>query len=89
MAVNALLADWQVLGDGKIKIVWEDGHSNLFLNLDEVKAYIRELDADPVTAERLLIAWFLARSADGSNTNLVEGKRLTFDLANAQPIRVQ
>ena len=87
--VQALLADWQVLGDGRIKVVWEDGHSNLFLNLNEVKAYIADLDANPVTAEQLLIAWFLARQPDGGNPSVVEGKRLTFDLSAANPIRVQ
>ncbi|MDH5244848.1 MAG: hypothetical protein OEW98_00240 [Betaproteobacteria bacterium] len=89
MAVNALLVDWQLNGDGTIKVIWEDGHSNLFRDLAEVREQITGLDSDRTMAERLLLAWFLSRSADASNTNLVEGKRLTFDLSAPNPIRVQ
>ena len=40
-------------------------------------------------ARLLLLAWWLARQPDGSNTALVIGKTLTFDVAAAQPIKVQ
>lgn len=89
MAVNALMVAWQVQANGNIRVVWEDGHSNTFADLGEIRQYLAGLDTDPTMAERLLIAWFLSRSSDGSNPNLVTGKRLTFDLSNAQPIRVQ
>lgn len=89
MPVNALMVDWAVLANGNVRVTWEDGHSNLFADMAEVRAYISGLDSNPVIAEQLLIAWFIARQPDGSNTNIVEGKRLTFDLSNANPIRVQ
>ncbi len=89
MSVVAEITTWENLPNGMIKITYLDGHSNLFANLDEVKDYIRTLDTNPVTAEQLLIGWFLARSTDASNTNLVNGKRLTFDLSATNQIRVQ
>lgn len=89
MAVDALLVDWQLLPNGNIRVVWGDGHSNTFADLQDVKDRVSALDSDPAAAESLLLAWFLARQPDASNTNIVEGKRLTFDLSNASPIKVQ
>jgi hypothetical protein len=40
-------------------------------------------------AKQLMIAWWAARSPEFTNTNLVIGKRLTFDLSAANPIKVQ
>lgn len=37
----------------------------------------------------LFMAWWKARSATLSNTGLVNGKTMTVDLANNNPIRVQ
>lgn len=86
---SALMVDWIANPDGSIKVVWEDGHSNSFLNLEEVQAHIASLGSDNTVSERLLLAWFLARQPAGGNVNIVEGKRLTFDLSAANPIRVQ
>ena len=74
---------------GKWYVAFSDGTSLEFSSLQDMKDTIAEVDADPVTARRILIAWWLARSPDGSNQNLVEGKTLTFDLSAPNPIRVQ
>jgi hypothetical protein len=38
---------------------------------------------------RFFIAWWLARSSDGSNANLIIGKTMTLDLSGASPLKVQ
>ena len=40
-------------------------------------------------ASKFLVAWWLSRSPDGTNENLVEGKTLTMDISGPNPIRVQ
>lgn len=87
--VTASLTTFTIQADAKVKVVWADGHSNIYLNLDALKADVSILDSDATTAERLLLAWFLARQPDGSNVNVVQGKTLTFDLASNSPIKVQ
>ena len=89
MAVNALVQSFVKNPDGSIKVTWEDGHSMPFLNLAAIREFIGELDTDPVVAERIALAWFLARQPDASNVNIIEGKRVTFDLSAANAIRVQ
>jgi hypothetical protein len=63
-----------------------------FLEFDSVqyaKDVIGELDTSPNMAQLLAIAYWLARSSDASNTAIILGKTLTFDLSNASPIKVQ
>ena len=79
--------------DGGVVLKWAGGVEQYFGNMDEVKAIgngfddINQHGFD--NASMLLIKWWLARSPDGSNENLVVGKRLTLDLSAAAPIRVQ
>ena len=85
---QATLQRFEILGNGKVKVTWEDGHSAIFENLQHVKNDVMTLETMTNT-ELLLLGWFLARQPDGSNVNVVEGKRLTLDLSASNPIRVQ
>jgi len=76
---------------GRLLCEFSDGSGFEFNSLADAKAQVAQLDSGATgqnQAQMLLLAWWLARQPDGSNTQLVEGKSLTFDLAAAQPIRV-
>lgn len=78
--------------DGKFFVELESGQGLEYGSLDAVKQDISQLDSGQNgidTAIRLLLGWWLARSPDASNENLIEGKTLVFDLSNPNPIRVQ
>ena len=87
--VQAECTDFVIEPSGVITVTWVDGHQSQYDNMALLKSLIAELDAVPTNAELILMGWFLARSSDASNVNLVEGKKVTFDLSAANPIRVQ
>lgn len=67
---------------------WDDGsgveYPNFQTMLDEIAA------AQTVEMIRtIFLGWWLSRSPDGSNQNLIVNKTMTFDLSNQNPIRVQ
>ena len=82
-----------VIRDGdKIFARFDDGSEQEYASLDQLKLHLSELDSGASgrhAAQCLLLGWWIARSPDATNTNLVEGKRLTYDLSAASPIRVQ
>lgn len=71
-----------------LRVTWADGSASEG-TLDQFREEIARISDDPETARLLIIAWFLARSPDASNANVVEGKTLTFDLSAPNPIRIQ
>jgi hypothetical protein len=75
--------------DGTVRVQWDGGEAMTFSTFDELKEYAFRNGDSREKAQQYLLAWWLNRSADGSNENLIEGKTLTFDLAAANPIRVQ
>lgn len=75
--------------DGSWLLRWGDGVSEYPVSIAD---YLNEPTSELqslTTARRLLIWWWFARDDDFSNTNLVVGKTLIFDLSAANPIRVQ
>jgi len=74
--------------DGTIKISTSDGSTLSWTSLEEMLTFFIPLQ-NPDVALQLLLAWWIARSPDASNENLIEGKTLTLDLSAANPIKVQ
>jgi hypothetical protein len=70
------------------RVRFADGAELEFASLADIKEAITSVDTTAAT-QLVALAWWLARSADGSNTNLIVGKNVTFDLSAAQPLRVQ
>lgn len=72
----------------KVEITWDDGTTQYWSSIDELKSMFAEL----VSAEQVkmfLLAWWLRRSPTGSNTSLVLNKTLTFDLEAASVWKIQ
>jgi hypothetical protein len=89
-ATTAQITAWTENPDGSIHVVWQDGSSTRFLNLDEIRRRISTVGGNRELTENLLFAWFLARQPEGKNAaTVLVGKTLTFDLSVANPIRVQ
>ena len=78
--------------DGRLEFRFSDGTSDTYQSLAHARDVIAGLDTG-IEAEafvrRLVVAWFLARSADASNVNLIKNKSLTWDLSAPAPLRVQ
>lgn len=84
---TALITAWETLKDGQIRVVWEDGHSNTFMDLEHVTSILRKMSVlDP---EALALSHALAKFAGGGDARDVEGKRVTLDWADAQPVKVE
>jgi hypothetical protein len=88
MAASVTLTDFTIGGDGSVTITYADGSGFLFASLQDLRDSLQDVDSADM-AKKFLHAWFLARQPDASNVNIVEGKTLTLDLSNANPIRVQ
>lgn len=73
---------------GKVYVTFSDGTQLEFASLAEIQAAARDIDSDVHLTQMLLIAWWLARSPDGVNENLVEGKTLVFDLSAPNAVRI-
>lgn len=59
-----------------------------FDSLEAIAAYAEEIQTVD-NAEKLAIAYWLARDDDLSNINIILGKKLTFDVSQPSPIKVQ
>ena len=87
MAQTAEMVSVEKVGN-MFRLTFAGGEGFEFNDLSEMTSWalsIQTLD----TAKQLLVAWWLARNADATNTNLVTGKKLILDLSAAQPIKVQ
>jgi len=90
MAVSVTLTTVikEPLPSTRVLINFSDGTQLEFGTFAELREYIADLETND-TARRLFLGWWLGRSPDGSSTAIVEGKTLTFNLSNPNPIRVQ
>ena len=87
---SAEMASFTVHANGNVSIVFSDGAGVDFGSLTACKNWALGLeDSDPDLAKKLLVAWWSARNPALSNTSLVIGKKLTFDLTSPSPIKVQ
>lgn len=89
MPTTVQIASKTDLAGGGIQIEFSDGHGLTFQSLQEIEQNIAVYDNDEDLTKFLCISWWLARSSDLSNTAVIVGKNFTFDLSNANPIRVQ
>lgn len=76
-------------GDGILDVVLSDNSGMRFNTREDLQQYASSVEADGDIALKLLFCWWLARDANMTNTNLVIGKKITFDPAAANMIRVQ
>ncbi len=88
MAVSVTMSAFSIAGDGSVTITYSDGGGHVYGSLADMKEAIAEMETRDNT-EKLFLGWFLARSANATNTALVLNKTFTFDLTNNNPIRVQ
>ena len=89
MSVSVTLVSIVKAASGRVYINWSDGSQTEYGSLDTILTGLSEVGSDPNLAKAFLLAWWVARSPDGSNTNMVEGKTLTLDLYAADPLKVQ
>lgn len=88
MAEQASITRFTRKANGQVEVAFADGNTLFFSSIEDVKEFCRMIQTAD-TAKQLLLSWWLARSPDASNVNLVLNKTMTFDLTAAQPIRVQ
>lgn len=74
---------------GGFQISWDDGFTQFYNSVDDIRESIAINLSDVERVKLMDLAWWLARSPDGSNTNLVVGKSMTVDWSAPQPIKVQ
>lgn len=89
MAVQITVADVNVAGDGSVTYELSNGRGATYQSLDELKDVILQSLENEGSAELIAMAWWLARSSDGSNTAIIAGKTFTIDMADPNPIKVQ
>lgn len=98
MAGQATLISITKHANGAISVLWDQGEGINFGDpsssdpqdgLAQLNAHVFTNGDSRERAQQYLLAWWLKRSPDASNVNLVEGKTMTFDLSAASPIRVQ
>jgi hypothetical protein len=75
--------------NGNVWVQYDMGEGQIFQSLEDLNNQLVSTLQTRDNARLLLLAWWLARQPDGTNANLVIGKTLTFDVAAAQPIKVQ
>ena len=80
MAVSVTISSIEQPPDGRIKVRYSDGLSQSFLNLDELKAYIGDLESVD-NAMRFILARGVNVGNDLANTAVIVGKTLTLDVA--------
>lgn len=73
---------------GHYYIRFADGTEYEFGDLEGLQTMGMDMESVD-TAQKLLVRWWLARSRNASNVNLVVGKKLVLDLSAAAPIKVQ
>ena len=88
MAQTAELVRVEHLPNGQILVVFSDKLGFVFNDLGHMKMFAESLEERQDLAKRLLIAWWFARDSEFKNADLVRGRRLTFNLGGANPIRV-
>jgi hypothetical protein len=64
------------------------GGMGLHGTLEQLKAFVAGIDGLVEIVHRLILGYWLARRPDGDQYTIIVGKTLTFDLANAAPIRL-
>lgn len=77
-----------VYANDRYYVRYADGTEYEFGSVEDMYWYASEVQTTD-NAQRLLLAWWLARNPTASNTNLVVGKTLTFDLSTPSAIKVQ
>jgi hypothetical protein len=88
MAVSVTASAFSIAQDGSVTVTYSDGGGHVYGSLDDMRMAIADLESRD-TVEKLFLGWFLARSANATNTAIFLGKTFTFDLSNNNPIRVQ
>jgi hypothetical protein len=76
----------------RCRVQFTDGTELEFGTLAELREWALGIDSGPMGAEltrRMCLARLLALSPELTNINQIQGKNFTFDLTNAQPVRVQ
>lgn len=76
---------------GRFTISWADGFTWGPMSLENIKEIIggdNPVDS-PENTKRAFLAYWLHKSADGSNTANIVNKTLTFDLSAQSPWRIQ
>lgn len=75
---------------GVVLVDWSDGVQDEYASLDALKQAVVVADGNHDGCRLWLLAYYLRRNPDGDQlAALVRNKTLTFDLAAAQPVRVQ
>ena len=85
-AVSVTMTD-VVYQNNRYLVRFSNGHEDEFQTLEEVGEYVSQLGTVE-NAERLMLAWALARDANLTG-NVWRGKTLTLDLSAAAPLKVQ
>lgn len=78
--------------DGSVDIQYEPGGGGVHFNsVEEMNLQINDGACLTTVWGVVLVfmAWWLARSPEATNTNLITGKTMTVDLSAANAIRVQ
>jgi hypothetical protein len=78
----------QQMPSGGWEITWADGNTNFYGSLSEIMERLTELVTPDLTKLLMLASW-LARSPEGTNTNIILNKTLTLDLTSPNPWRMQ
>lgn len=83
----AAIVSWETGKGGQIRVVWEDGHAYTFPDLSDIHRHIRKAG---LTDEALALSYAVAKIDGGGDVKTdVEGKRVTLDWADPQPVKIE
>lgn len=86
-AISILVTEVQRPGGGLIRVVWEDGSSIDFPDVQALRDYVS--GAETIDGlQRLWMGYWIARSETLQDATAIVGRRLTMDLSLAQPFRI-
>lgn len=75
--------------DGSYQVDWSNGTGNNFNNVQEIKDYSLDIDADPEIVKRMLLSQWLQQDPAGVNVTLPKGKSASLDLKSQTAINIQ
>ena len=89
MATTVVMTDLVIQPGGYIDVVWNDGSTSQYQNLDRLTEQVTQHDNNQDLTKAMAVAWLLARQPTLSPITVLQNEDFTFDLSDPNPIKIQ